>query len=247
MEIITVAVCRGGAGKTTTAAALAQKAAVEGKKVLAIDLDPQGNLSAFLGLAKGGPGSYELIAGMDPAETIQHSAQGADGITASADLATLKTEPGSARRLSQALRPIAGWYDLILIDTPPTLGELQYNALQASTGLLIPLEADTSSIFGLYQIAGIAQRIGRTNRRLKVTGVIVTRYDGRAKINVHLRDMVKATAEKLDFPYLGEIRHGIAIKEAQALRQSLFQYARKSRPALDYAELYNQIMNNQED
>ena len=180
MQIITTAVIKGGTGKTTTAAALAQAAAAAGKRVLAIDLDPQGNLSFALAADQTQPGSYQLLHGAEAAAVTQTTAQGISVISATPDLATEKTAPGSAKRLQAALEPIKKKYDFVFIDTPPQMGELTFNALQAATGLIIPLETDNSSLQGLYQIADIAQQMQSSNPALQITGTILTRYDGRS-------------------------------------------------------------------
>ena len=154
MKVITVAIQKGGTGKTTSAAILAQAAASRALQVLAIDLDPQGNLSFALGAnpaAETGT-AYNLLMGRPAAECIHTTAQGLDIIPADRDLAAITSGTGSARRLREALRPVREWYDLIIIDTPPTAGELQYNALMAADGLIIPLQADAynlqSALFG---------------------------------------------------------------------------------------------------
>lgn len=241
MQTISAAVIKGGTGKSTTIAALAQAAADEGKRVLAIDLDPQGNLSAFVGADQSAPGSYQLLHGADASQLIQGTAQGIDAISASPDLATEKTTPGSARRLLKALEPIKEGYDLCVIDTPPQMAEVTYNALFASTGVIIPLETDTSSIQGLYQIAEIIRQIQRQAPALEITGVILTRYDSRPKLNRHLRGVIIDRCKELSIPFLAEIRPGIAIREAQATQQSIFAYAPKSKPAQDYKTLFNMI------
>ena len=146
MQILTAAVIKGGTGKTTTAAALAQAAAAAGKKVLAIDLDPQANFTFFIGADQNNPGSYELLHGTDPAQLIQHTAQGIDAISASPDLATERTTPASAKRLQTALDPLKSDYDLIVIDTPPQMGELTFNALQAATGNIESLLAGNAGV-----------------------------------------------------------------------------------------------------
>lgn len=242
MKIITMAIIKGGTGKTTTAAALAQAAAYKGKRVLAVDLDPQANFSFALGADQNRPGSYQLLHGAQVADLVQHTTQGIDTITASPDLATEKTGPGSAKRLRAALEPIKGSYDLAFIDTPPQMGELTYNALMASTGLLIPLETDSSSLQGLYQIADIAHQIQRSNPDLKILGTILSRYDNRPNINRYMRDTIAAKGREIGAPLLQAIRAGISVREAQALQLSLFEYAKGSKPARDYMELFKKIM-----
>ena len=241
MQIITAATIKGGTGKTTTAAALAQAAAAAGKKVLAIDLDPQANFSFFIGADQNAPGSYQLLTGTAPAQLIQQTEQGIEAIAASPDLATIRTTPGSAKRLQDAIEPIKNNYDFVFIDTPPTMGELTYNALQASTGLIIPLETDNSSLQGLYQITDIAHQMQRSNPALSIIGVILTRYDSRPKFNRYLQEVIENTGQEIGAPYLGAIRAGVAIREAQGMQQSLFEYAPRSNPAADYKKIYKMI------
>ena len=242
MQIITTAIIKGGGGKTTTCTALAQAAAADGKRVLAIDLDPQGNCTFSIGANQNAPGSYDLLHGADPAQLIQHTAQGIDAIPAAPDLATEQTKPASARRLQTALEPIKKGYDFIFIDTGPTLGELTYNALQAATGLLVPLEADFYGLQGLYQICDIAHQIqGRSNPGLHLLGCVITRYDKRSKINRHWRSVIEEKGAENGAPLLAAIRAGVAIKEAQAMQQSLFEYAPRSKAAQDYKDLYDTL------
>lgn len=241
-KIITLANQKGGAGKTTTAAAIIQAAAAEGLKVLAIDLDPQANLTFVLKGDISQKGSFELLEGTPARQTIQSTEQGADLIAASRNLAAVQTTTGSAKRLQKAIQPIKSIYDIIVIDTPPTAGELLYNALQASTGLVIPLQADIFGLHGLYQIANTAKQFCKSNPELKVKGIVLTRYDGRSTLAKTMRDNIIAKAAELGIPFLNEIREGIAIKEATAFQENLFEYAPKAKPAQDYKELFNKIM-----
>ena len=241
MKVIAVAIQKGGTGKTTTAAALAWAGSAKGLRVLAIDLDPQKNLSYTLGATATGGGAYSLITGQPPESLIQATEQGPDVIPATADLSTITTGRGSARRLQQALDPIRDQYDLIIIDTPPTAGELQYNALQAADGLIIPLEAFDYDYQSLHQITDTARQIMQTNPALTIIGCVITRYDGRATINRQTRDIIRAEADKIGVPYLGTIRQGVAIREAVRLQKPLFKYARRSNVAQDYMELFDTI------
>lgn len=241
MQIITAAVIKGGAGKSTTAAALAQAAVAAGKKVLCIDLDPQANCTFFIGADQNRPGSYQLLHGSEPAQLIQATEQGIDAIAASPDLAAEKTAPGSAKRLQAAIEPLKKEYDYIFIDTPPAMGELTFNALQASTGLIIPLETDNSSLQGLYQIADIAHQMSRSNPQLSIIGVIIAKYEKNIKVNRFMRDAIAAKAQETGAPYLMEIRKGTAIREAQLMQQSIYQYAPRSNPAQDYKTLFEMI------
>ena len=240
MQVITLASRKGGTGKTTTAAVLAQAAAYRGRRCLAIDLDPQCNLSFFLGARTDGPGSFELISGEDPGRLLQKTPAGVDAIPASWNLAAVTSSTGSARRLQRALQNIRLKYDLIIIDTP-TAGELQYNALQAATGLLIPLQADVYGIKGFFQIIDTARQIMTTNPALKALGVILTQYDRRSNLARQMQESIKASAHAAGVPYLGEIRKAVAVQEAAALQQSLFKYAPNSKPAQDYLALFDAL------
>lgn len=241
MRVIAIANQKGGTAKSTTAAALAQAAVKRRQKVLSIDLDPQGNLSFFLGADTNGAGSYELLTGTDPRQTMQ-TAQGGTVIAASRDLPTLKTEPGSARRLQRALEPIKKEYDICIIDTPPTAGELQYNALQAADGLIIPVHADIVGLQGLYQIADTARQIQQSNPGLQIMGYILTEHTGRSIIEKQMQDTIADKAQEMQIPFLQAIRKAVAIREAQTMQQSLFEYAPRSNPAKDYLALYKKIM-----
>ena len=241
MQIITVAIQKGGTGKTTTAAALVQAAAYRGRRALAIDLDPQGNLSFALAADTSRPGSYELLEGAAAAGLIQAKG-GYAVIPASWNLSTITSGRGTARRLQRAIEPLKGKYDLIIIDTPPTAGELQYNALQAATGLIIPLQADIYGVKSLYQIADTAGQIQQTNEDLQILGFILTQYDQRSTIARQMKETIINQAAEMDIPYLGAIRAAVAVKEAAALQLSLFDYAPKSKPAADYLELYEKII-----
>lgn len=238
-QIICLFAIKGGTGKTATAASLAQAAALAGLRTLAIDIDPQGNLSYSLAADLRQAGTLELLNGEQP--NIQHSPQGMDIISANADLATLTSYSGSAMRLQSAIKPLEALYDFIVIDTPPALGEHSINALAATTELLITLETDTSSLQGLIQTVSIAERMKESNPRLHILGTVLTRFTPRAKINAYILEQIRTQGQALGAPLLGTIRQGIAIREATAFQRSLFEYAPDSNPAHDYLDLYRTI------
>lgn len=242
VKIITVTTQKGGTGKTTTAAALTQAASYKGMRALAIDLDPQGNLSFALAADTSRPGSYDLLTGRPAAELIQQSGQGMDVIPASWNLSTITSGKGTARRLERALEPIKEKYDVIVVDTPSKVGELQYNALQAATGLLIPLQADIYGVQSLYQTIDTAVQFQSSNPNLTIKGLILTQYDQRSTISKQLKESITNSAAEMNVPYLGAVRAAVAVKEAAALQQSLFEYAPKSKPAADYLQIFNSIM-----
>ena len=240
VKILCFAIQKGGTGKTTTAAAIAQAAAYRGSRALAIDLDPQGQLSFTLSADTGRPGSYELLSGEPAAGLIQHTGAGLDVIPASWNLSTITSGRGSARRLQRAIEPIKNNYNLIVIDTP-SAGELQYNALQAATGLIIPLQADIYNLQSLYQISDAARQIQKSNPALSITGIVITQYDGRSGLAKQMKETIIERAAEMGISYLGAIRQAVAVKEAAAFQKSLFEYAPRSKPAQDYLQLFDTI------
>jgi chromosome partitioning protein len=241
MRIITAPSSKGGTGKTSTMTALAQAGAKRGKRVLCIDLDPQGNFSFALGADEelDTINSYNLLMGI-PVERVQEN-NGIDIIPSTLDLATLESGTGTARRLQEAIEPIKGNYDYIFIDTPAKADDLLYNALQCATDLIIPLEASIYCLQALYQINDICNQFKRTNPNLTVLGFILNKYGGRSNLEKQMKETIIEKAKEMDIPFIGAIRKGVAVEEAQALQQSLFEYAPKSNPAKDFMMLFDEI------
>lgn len=240
MFTIATAIIKGGTGKTATAASLAQAAAADGLKVLAIDLDPQANLTLTLKGSQSHKGAYHLINGEPLAECLQDTPQGITLAAASPDLSTLESKFKSANRLKQALTGAP--FDTCIIDTPPAMGESVYNALQACNIVIYPVQTDTNSLQGLYHIADIVKRIRETNGDFQAAYTVITQYDGRAKLNQYLKSSIEAIAAETRAPVIATIRNGIALREAAAMQESLFTYAPKSRPAQDYKALWQQLI-----
>lgn len=243
MNIITIAAIKGGTGKTTTAAAIAQAAAHSGRRVLCVDLDPQGNYSFTTGADTTAAGALEVLHGAAPASCIQHTAQGLDVLAAAPDLQEEQTKRGSANRLRDALHTIAAEYDYAIIDTPPQMGELVFNALQAAHLAIIPIGADALALQGLYYTLDIVRHFQQSNTDLKHLHTIVTQYDPRPKIAQKLYTMIAEEAQAEGAPIIGTIRKAAALQEAQAFQQSLYSYAPKSKPAQDYLKLFERIDN----
>lgn len=241
MQIITVAIQKGGTGKTTTAAAIAHAAVYRGFKALAVDLDPQGNLSLLTAADTSGSGSYGLLQGEPAGDLIQHTPCGLDVIPANWNLSTITSGRGSARRLQKALQPLKRKYDLIVLDSPTQAGELQYNALQASTGLIIPLQAESFSIQSLYQMTDTAKQIQQSNPALKISGFIFTMFETRSNLSRRMQELIMQQAEAIGVPYLGAVRAAVAVREAAAFQQSLYEYAPQSKPAQDYLEIFDRL------
>ena len=248
MQIISVANQKGGTAKTSTVFALVTGAAYRGKKALAIDLDPQGNLSFIMGADISKPGTYEILTDQiqDAAACVQHSKCG-DIIPASLNLAgadiELSGKPGRDFFLQAAIEPLKAVYDLIVIDTPPTLGTLIINALTATDKVVIPMNADILSLQGLYQLNDTIKQVKRfCNHSLDVGGILISQYDSRTVLAKDLRATITSKAQELSMPvYKTVIRNGVAVQESQTMQESLFTYAPKSKPAQDYLHLLDEM------
>ena len=198
-----IALCnqKGGVGKTTTTINLAASLAEYGRRVLAIDFDPQGALSAGLGIATHDiPTIYDLLLDTkrDPHETIVHtSVEGLDIIPANIDLSAaevhLVNEVARETILARVLRKVAGEYDVILIDCQPSLGLLTVNALTASHGVLIPLECEFFALRGVALLIETIDKVrDRLNPSIELDGVLATMYDPRT---LHSREVLERVVE----------------------------------------------------
>lgn len=246
-EIISVINQKGGVGKSTTTAAVGAGLRKRGYRVLSIDLDAQENLSFIMGVSAPRRSALEVLAGeITAAEAIRHTEQG-DIIPASTALAnadTMITATGKEYRLREALDSLRESYDYILIDTPPALGILTVNALTASDSALIPSQADALSLKGIGLLSQTIDAVRRyCNRGLTVRGIVLTRYNPRTIISHDMTELIDQTAAQLRTKlFKTTIRECTALKESQAVQQSIFDYAPKSNATADYDALIDEIL-----
>ncbi len=243
MKVIAIANQKGGTGKTTTALAFAQAAQLKSLKVLCVDLDGQANLTAALKATPEKGTAFDFIDGTKPeTDCVLHLEGGIDLIPGAYDLCTLKTSRGSANRLKEALEALGGNYDLVIIDTPPLAGEAQYNALAAATDLVIPTRAGLFDVEAVFTMIATAQAMKKSNPGLNIAGYIFTDHNGRNKLAKALEENLKREAGPYGVPCLGIVRQSVAVREAQALGVSLFEYAPKSKPAADYITIFETLL-----
>ena len=247
MMIYTVATQKGGVGKTTTAAALWAGLSLKGYKCLAIDLDPQCNLSFTAGADTTRKTALSLLTGEAPAEeTIQQTAAG-DIIPASKSLAgadAFITDTGKEYRLKEALEPIQARYDYIVIDTPPALGILTVNALTACNSVIVPAQADIFSLQGIDQLQATIDPVRKyCNPTLHIEGLLLTRYNARTALSRDVSEIMQQLAQKLGTKVFNTtIREGIAVKEAQISQRTIFDYAPKAKVTDDYRAFIEEIL-----
>ena len=246
--IIAITAQKGGTGKTTTAATMAAGLTLKGYKVLLVDLDQQGSLSFISGAAATGKTTLGLLTGEITAKEAIQQVSIADIIPANKSLAgaeaTLK-ETGGEYRLKEALEPLKGSYDFILLDCPPALGSLTINALTAADKVIIPAQADVLSLAGITQLYDSCKLVRKyTNKNLQIAGILLAKHNIRAVLKRDLEEVLRGQiAEQMKAKvYTATIREAIAINEAQYMQQSIFDYAGKSKAAEDYKAFLEEFL-----
>ena len=251
MVIISVAIQKGGSGKTTTAINLAAALRDKGKRVLLIDLDPQANLTQALGVADDvEPNLYHLFqqeaAGKEAdLATILVEKCGMHIAPSSLELANTELELvsvyGRERLLTNMIRPLAARFDYVIIDCPPAIGMLTVNALAASQWILMPLQAEFLPLKGVRSFMRAFDRIRRQiNPNLKPLGFVLTKYDGRKTMTQNI--LFQLTAEFGDTVLSSRIHTNIALVKAQEAGLDIFTYDKKSKGARDYAALAEEVL-----
>ena len=245
--ITTITNQKGGVGKTTTAAALLSCLSQRGARVLGVDLDPQGSLGFSMGLdIEHCATIYDVFRGVaEPADVIC-STDVCDVLPSNILLSAAEMEfnkPGREFLLKAALSKVADGYDYILIDTPPALNILTVNAYVASDSLIIPMAPEVLSLLGVSQIKETIESVrSYYNSRLQVLGILLNRYNGRLNLSREMLELAQEIARQLNTRVFdSKIRSSVSVAEAPAHGQSINDYAPRSKPALDFAALCEEI------
>ena len=248
-RIISMCNQKGGVGKTTSTINLAAALARYGRRVLAVDFDPQGALSAGLGVpAHDVPTIYDLMLGKikDPAEVVQRTGvEGLDVIPANIDLSAaevhLVSEVAREQILAGVLRRIASDYDVILIDCQPSLGLLTVNALTASHGVLIPLACEYFALRGVALLVETIDKVrDRLNPALELDGIIGTMYDSRT---LHAREVLERVVDTFGEQVFDTvIGRTVKLPDAQIAAKSILDYAPENAASEAYLQLARELV-----
>ncbi len=250
-EVYAIANQKGGVGKTTTAVNVGAYLAASGKKVLLVDIDPQGNATSSLGIDKGALSRsvYDvLIENLPIAQTVMLTRRlGLDLVPASAELAGAEVEMvgliSREYRLQKALASIRSKYDWVLIDCPPSLGLLTINALTAADGVLIPVQCEFLPLEGLSQLQHTINLVhDHLNPRLTIRGVVLTMYDTRTNLAQQVVDEVRKFYQGRVFSTI--IPRNVRLSEAPSYGEPILDYAPSSSGGLAYRSLANEILGN---
>lgn len=240
-DVIAVANQKGGVGKSTTAHQIAAYLSLKGRKTLLIDLDGQANISLVTGTKnKGYVTIYEVLDTKEkkPIETAILSLTDTLYLIPSSNNLNhvLLPQVGRYTVLKKALKPVLDSFDYIVIDTPPALGDMQLNALSIATKVIIPAQADLYSLDAITDLAETINEVREElNPSLKVSGILLTRYQGRTVLTKEITELIEKTSKILQTKVFStKIRESVSIKESVACHQDIFTYNSKSNGAKDY-------------
>lgn len=250
-RIIAVANQKGGVGKTTTAVNLAAAFGVNNKKTLLIDIDPQGNSTSGVGIDKRDLDytAYDLLVDNVSVDKIIKNTEFKclDLLPASINLAAAELEIANKKNrealLKNAITPVRGNYDYIIIDCPPSLGLITTNALCFSDTILVPIQCEYYALEGLSQLMNTVRRVKRQyNGKLEMEGVLLTMYDGRLNLTQQVVEEVKKYFPRKVFSTV--IPRGVRLSEAPSFGMPIMYFDKSSKGSLAYLNLAQEILNN---
>jgi chromosome partitioning protein len=250
-RIIAIANQKGGVGKTTTAVNLAASLAAAERRVLAVDADPQGNLTSGLGrkTRESRPSLYEALIEQRPLAELMVSTD-LDHLTlvpSDRNLTGAEVElvPLLARefRLRDALVPVVGQYDYVIVDCPPSLGLLTVNALAAAHGVLIPLQCEYYALEGISALVATLDRVrGALNPDLEVEGVVLTMVDERTNLTQQVISEVREFFKEQVFKT--QVPRSVRLAEAPSFGKPVLLYDIRSKGAEAYLQLARELMSH---
>ena len=252
-RIIAVANQKGGVGKTTTSINLAACLAEKGKKVLAFDMDPQGNLTSGLGVDKDSveKSIYELIIGeVDIKEVINKEVlENLDIIPTSIDLSAAEIEligvDDKEYILRNAIDQVKDQYDFVIIDCPPSLSMLTINAMTTADSVIVPIQCEYYALEGLSQLIHTVELVkDRLNSKLEIEGVVFTMYDARTNLSLQVVENVKDNLQQNIYKTI--IPRNIRLAEAPSYGLPINKYDPKSTGAESYMRLADEVIEREE-
>lgn len=248
-KVISVVNQKGGVGKTTSAVNIAAGLGIKGKKVLLVDIDPQGNSTSGYGINKREikKSSYDLLIGNSTAEeVIIHTAfKNVDIIPCNIQLAGAEVEmidlDGRESLLKRGIVTVVDKYDFVLLDCPPSLGLITINALCASDTLLVPVQCEYYAMEGLSQLMATVRQVKRMyNGTLELEGVLLTMFDGRLNLTQQVvGELKKFFPDKL---FKTAIPRSVRLSEAPSYGMPIQYYDKKSKGADAYIDVAKEII-----
>ncbi len=246
-KIFTILNNKGGTGKTTTVLNLGTALAIMNKRVLLVDLDSQCNLTSALGLWGVENTICDLFLGKcSVAQAVKQSGKicllpASDKLLETEFL--ISSEPGREYILKEKLEKISDEYDYILIDCPPSLGTLSINSLVAADYFIVPMQAENFAFIGLDRIMSVSEKVQkRMNPSLRLAGILFVKLSPRTKFSQAVITNLTNNEHFKDKLFSTYIRQDIALMESGAFKQSIFEYAPKSRGSEDYMVFANELI-----